>query len=71
MMPGTMGSKKPKDPPPPPPPAAIPKTMDAEGSGENAVLRARRRSAYQKSFLTGPQQTLGGGAATGTTSFLG
>ena len=44
--------------------------MDAEGSGDNAILRARKRSAYAKSFLTGPQQTLGGGS-TGTTSFLG
>lgn len=45
--------------------------MEAEVSGDNAILRARKRSAYQKSFLSGPQQTLGSGAATGTTSFLG
>jgi hypothetical protein len=44
--------------------------MDAETDGQNAMLRARRRSAYAKSFLSGPQQTLGGGQPS-TTSFLG
>jgi hypothetical protein len=43
--------------------------MDAETDGQNAMLRARRRSAYAKSFLSGPQQTLGGQPST--TSFLG
>ena len=68
-----MGSKPntPK-PPPPPPPAPISRTMDAESAGNDAMLRAKRRSAYQKSFLSGPQQTLGGGpAAAGQSSFLG
>jgi hypothetical protein len=45
--------------------------MDAEDDGNNAMLRAKRRSAYQKSFLSGPQQTLGGAAPAGATSFLG
>jgi hypothetical protein len=71
MMRG-MGSK-PKSPPPPPAPApaAISRTMDAEQDGQNAMLRARRRSAYQKSFLTGPQASLGGGQSAGVSSFLG
>jgi hypothetical protein len=46
--------------------------MDAEADGNNAVLRAKQRSAYSRSFLTGPQQTLGsGGTQGGTGSFLG
>jgi hypothetical protein len=45
--------------------------MDAEDDGNDAMLRAKRRSAYQKSFLSGPQQTLGGGASAGPSSFLG
>lgn len=46
--------------------------MDAETDGSNAILKAKQRSAYAKSFLSGPQQTLGGGAAQGGTgSFLG
>lgn len=71
MLPGAMGSKKPKDPPPPPPPAAIPKTADADASGNAEVLRRRRGSSYAKTFLTGPDMGGASQQTPGGSSFLG
>jgi hypothetical protein len=71
MLAAAMGSKKPSSPPPPPPPAAIPKTADADASGNAEVLRRRRGSSYAQTFLAGP--TLGGASQNipGGSSFLG
>lgn len=65
-----MGSKKPQAPPPPPPPAPVPKTAQAYAAGDAEMIRRRKGSSYEKSFLA--SQPLGGVTSmSGTTSFLG
>lgn len=71
MLRATMGSSKPKDPPPPPPPAAIPKTADADASGNAELLRRRRGSSYAQTFLAGPNMGGGSQSVPGGSSFLG
>jgi len=64
-----MGSSPPKPPEPPPAPA-IPKTADAYSAGDAAMLDARRKSSYRKSFLSAaPGQSLGNSGQG--TSYLG
>jgi hypothetical protein len=71
MLGAAMGSKpKTEKPPPPPPPAAIPKTADAYAAGDAAILEARRRGSYGKTFLAGNPMNSSTGAPGGT-SFLG
>lgn len=44
---------KPKAPAPPPPPAPAPTVEDTAPAADEATARARRRSGYQKTLLTG------------------